>query len=136
MNKERFFHIGGIVEEENKKKFLKIGQFIKALEDNINLNTYGAGIASIIYIPIGLPACDEFHQEKMVYKNRNKKMDIRLKLDYQKLKNATDQEFLQMVADLFLFSIDRFKRHRVKNFDIPAFKEDVQKVFRERNWIR
>lgn len=135
MDSERFFHIGGVVEEENQKKFLKIGQFIKALDDNINLTNYGSGITSIVYIPIGLPASDKFHPERIVYKNRHKKMDIRLKLDYQKLKNATDQEFLQMIADLFLFSIDRFKRHRVKNFDIPAFREDVKKVFRERNWI-
>ncbi len=135
MVEKNIIFVGAIAKDEDRKKFLEIGRVIEVLKEGIDLSDYGSGVSTIYYIPMGVPVEDDFHPEKIAFRPRKKELDIRLKLDYLKMKQATDEEFLQLVAQLFLSSIDRFPQRRIPDFDIPAFKADVARVFRERGWV-
>ena len=127
--------VGSMCWEEDSEKFLKSSEVSDVLNEKIDLSHFGYGLDSIFFVPMGYKTDDTFHPEKISFRPSRKELDIRLKLDYPKMKKATDEEFLHMVAQLFLSAIDRFPQRRIPEFDIPKFKADVTRVFREQGWV-
>lgn len=126
---------GSIAWEEDSRIFGNISEIADVLNDQIVLSRYGKDVLSIFFVPMGLQPDDDFHPEKVSYSPKRKELDIRLKLDYARMKKASGPEFLRMVAQLFLSAIDRFPVNRLKDFDVSAFKEDVARIFREKGYL-
>lgn len=100
-----------------------------SLNESIDLTNYGEGLLSIRFIPIAVRTTNQIHEEEIKYSGHKKQISLHLKLEYDAVAGADEKSLLQLVAMLFLDSIDQYPKHRVKNFDWQGFKKDVTDLF-------
>ena len=122
---------GGIAWKEAEQPFYALPEIQKIFNLGINLSDYGLGIQSINFVPIAVQPAHEIHEEEVHYRRKKHELELKLKLDYEKVKQADPEQFLRMVGQLFLDSIDDYPKHNIPDFDWKQFKKDVAKVLEE-----
>jgi hypothetical protein len=126
---------GAVVWNEFRTQALGIKKMEQAINEAIDLSTYGTGLQSINFIPIAVLPGNIVHEEEVKYFTRKKELRIHLKLDYDEVKGSDETEFLQQVALLFINAIDDFQEYGVEDFDLQRFKDDVADLFEANGWV-
>lgn len=108
--------------------------FINALEDKINLAKYGDGIQTF-YFTFIVTKPSNFFTPARIFNRKKKEADISIEIPYEQIEAATDEEALQIMAEAYLKGIDVLNRFKHKgNFDVAAFKKDVEAIFAKDKW--
>lgn len=134
MKKERTVFLGGITKEKYEDNYYELPSIEDVMNKRLDLSKYGTGLKKIYFVPMAIDADNEIHEEIFKYSGRRKDLEIHLKLNLDKIN--TVPEFLQQVAELFYHSISKYKKHRIKNFDIAAFQKDVEQLFIKKGWLK
>jgi len=100
----------------------------KLLNDKLDLAKYGNGLRQIQFQYIA-DYSTEFHEEEMMYNPDDKTIFLSLRLDYEKVKDGTNEEVLVLMKDLFLTSVFYYFGVGVRDFDFRGFYEDLKAVF-------
>jgi hypothetical protein len=127
--------IGSIFWKDFKEKAFSILPIEEALNKAINLSEFGTSLEAIHFIPVAVRPANQIHEEFMTYNGRKKQLIIQTHLDYEQVVNTPLERFPHLVALTFYQFIDRYKKHRIKDFDIEGFKKAVKKVFEENGWL-
>ena len=99
---------------------------IQELVDQLDLSKYTSQVKNLVFMYIAISSPN--HPEHLEFESDDDTLGIRLKLDYDKFLEASDSEAIDMMKNLFLEGIDRYKDLDVE-FDIQQFKADVQNLF-------
>jgi len=73
--------------------------------------------------------------DKARYLRKEKKLQLFVNLDRERLEKATQQEALQMMCELYLESIEKYLTKR-KDFDAKRYYHDVKEVFVKHQFIK
>ena len=133
--KKKAFYIGAIFLEEFKNKALSLKKIQEKPNKEIDLSLYGTALQRIVFVPIAVAEDDKIHEEEIKYSGRKKEISLYLKMSFSDVQQADEPVFLQQFAQLYLDAVKYFKKHRVKDFDRKAFKEDVAKLFEANEWL-
>ena len=109
-------------------KKIDFGTIGNLLNKYIDLSKYGKGLRQIQFTYIA-DYSEDFHQEEMTYNPEDKTLFLSLRLDYDKVKNGTNEEVLVLMKDLFLTSVFYYFGLDVRDFDFRGFYEDLKEVF-------
>lgn len=110
------------------------------LNKSLIINNYTEKIERIVFTYMGYKLDDPIHNKELRYYNKRKKrLELSLKLDYEKVLQANETEMLQMMAQLYLEAIKTYPNIRGKvklsEFDYIRFYEDVEALFVEKGWV-
>ena len=103
-------------------------QSIQELLGNIDPLNYSEQVTGINFIYIAVQSDNIIHEEEFEYDSTHGDINIRLKLDYDQLKDANEERALELMKNLFLESINRFEELEIE-FEIEQFKRDVRDLF-------
>lgn len=103
------------------------------LLNNLTIKKYSP-INHLLVILVAFSSATYPEPEKLRYLKAKNEIEIRINIDYEKLKNATEAETLQLIAEAYLAAISRFLSKR-KDFDAKNFYIDVEKLFRENHFL-
>jgi hypothetical protein len=112
-------------EVEDKIDVWTIG---KLLNKQIDLSKYSSDLHQIQFQYIADYSTD-FHEEEMAYNPDDKTIFLSLRLDYDKVKDGTNEEVLILMKDLFLTSVFYYFSVGVRDFDFRGFYEDLKAIF-------
>jgi hypothetical protein len=114
-----------------KKQAKIMGSLSLILEEYFRKKDYGKDIEMfLIGVILVTPEFDEFTQErKPKYKKSEKYLCYDLKLDYQKYKDAEDQDFKEKLVEDIMNSLHKFNEVKIKNFDLDSFTADLRIFF-------
>jgi predicted transcriptional regulator len=121
--------------EKFRNALLKIREVI----NKINNKSYGGGIKNWGYISIINP--ESFYQEGFLnerkhYAKKKKDLDMRLKIDYQKVLNASEIEMFNLISNSILSSVDIAEHElKISDFNFNAFRTDLTNLFKVEGWI-
>ncbi len=121
------FNFNFIAWHEVTKK-IDVWAIKKLLNDKLDLSKYGNDLRQIQFQYIA-DYSTEFHEEEMMYNPDDKTIFLSLRLDYEKVKDGTNEEVLVLMKDLFLTSVFYYFGVGVRDFDFRGFYEDLKAVF-------
>ena len=106
------------------------------LAEKITLSDYGTGIQSILCFFVCLPYDDPNNEHERFYA-RDKGLDIVRKLDYDVFRQLKKEDAVKMQAQIFLAALEKVKNRKktLNDFDFKRFYQDVEKAFKEKNWV-
>jgi hypothetical protein len=106
------------------------------LAEKITLSDYGTGIQSILCFFVCLPYDDPNNEHERFYA-RDKGLDIVRKLDYDVFRQLKREDAVKMQAQIFLAALEKVKNRKktLNDFDFKRFYQDVEKAFKEKNWV-
>jgi hypothetical protein len=128
--------IGSIFWKDLKDKAFSMLPVEEALNKALQLSDFGTGLQSIHFVPVAIRPTNQIHEEFMTYSGRKKQLIIQTRLNYEQVVNTPVEQFPHLVALTFYQFIDRYKKHRIKDFDVEGFKKAVKKVFEDNGWLQ
>jgi hypothetical protein len=115
-------------------KILKVHHKIYDLLSSISMANYSLAIEKVLVILVAFSAETFPEKDRLIFRKKQNKIEIRINIDYEKLKSATEAETLQLIAEAYLAAISRFLSKR-KDFDAKNFYIDVENLFRENHFL-
>lgn len=117
-------------------KYKNIGLYIgDLLSQSINLAKYGSGINEIFCLYVTKALNKKLLKDMATYKAIEKQLEVHVAVaDYQ-LNQYSEQDTLQIMAELFLESVSYSPQFQVKDFDWKSFYIDCATVFAEEGWM-
>lgn len=122
------------------RKLVDIQNVISAkLNSLLKEKKYGNGILDWGHISICNPA--EFYEagffnEIRKYYKKEKDLDLRLKIDYEAMLKADEQEVFGLVCESILRGVDIAEHElKINNFDFRAFRNDLTASFKKEGWL-
>ena len=98
--------------------------------------SYGKGIEALYIGIIAVhPKFDFFSIIRKKYTKSKKQLQYNIKLDYEKFKNSNKQEILEMLINDILNSLTIIDELKIKDFDLAAFKHDLNKFFSNKAYL-
>lgn len=112
------------------------GVFERAITDKIKLSNYGNGLSHILCFFVCVPFDDPNKSRERFY-SKDKELFIVRQLNYEIFSQLSVEEALKMQAKVFLAALENVKNRKkqIPDFDFLRFYEDVERLFREKNWI-
>lgn len=107
----------------------------KALNDNLQLTNYGAGINGIALVFVTMPADDSFHEEEMKYNRTKREVNIQTALPFEFVKSHEKPAVLHLMATTYLNRIKELTKLKIPDFNLPLLIKDVEKLFEEKGWL-
>ena len=117
-------------------KKVDVEPIVNTLNDNIKLAKYGDGLQSISFTYIAVKPTNTLHDNDARFNESDRSLELALQLSYPHVVGAGKQDVLQMMAALFLVSIDLYEKFKIKDFDLDRFREDVESLFRMQGWLQ
>ncbi len=130
--KDRQIYISGRLWHEIHPK-VRIAPFIYALHERIDLKDYGEGLDKF-YFTFIIQNRDFFKSAKF-YSTKKREADISVEIPIEKVETATNEETIKLMEEAYLEGIEKLKTiKQLRNFDVDAFKRDVEKIFSQEKW--
>lgn len=130
--KDRQIYLSGRLWHEISPK-VRIAPFIYALHEGIDLTKYGDGLEKF-YFTFLVQKTDFFKPAKF-YSQKKKEADISVEIPIEKVEAATEEKTIKLMEAAYLEGIDKLKTiKRLHNFDVDAFKKDVEAIFSKEKW--
>ena len=104
-------------------------------DGNIRLINYGDGVKQIVFTFIAVPSSDTFHENDASFDPKTGKVEVALRLSYEHMQNTSAKRCLQMMASLFIVSLDLYDGIDVLDFNIAAFRNDLQNLFEKEGFL-
>lgn len=112
---------------------VNVTPFIQALNEGIDLTKYGDGIQKF-YFTFIVQNRDFFKSAKF-YSTKKREADISVEIPIEKVETATNEETIKLMEEAYLEGIEKLKTiKRLHDFDVDAFKRDVEKIFSQEKW--
>jgi len=128
------FEVISISSEEVKDKIDAIS-FGELLNDNLDLNDYGTGLTKVGFTFVGKKPDDQPIQNEAEYDPIQKKISLKLNLNYYQIKSVEKNDVSKVMATLFLNSIDVYKQLEVPEFEFSKFYRDLEGLFFRRGLL-
>ncbi len=133
--KERQIYISARTWHEIDSK-IKLAPFIYALHKRIDLSKYGDGLQKFYFTFLILRPENEKLKSGTYFNKDEKAMEISVPIDYDQAEKASPSELIKLMEKSYLDGIDLIKTLPLKsNFDVAAFKHDVEAIFKNSNWF-
>ncbi len=130
---DRQIYISGRIAPELLNK-VRIAPFLFALHENIDLIKYGTGIKRFYFTFLLLGPQNTLFFPGIHYDKDKKEVEVAVEVDYDTAKKASKEEVIKSMETVYLEGIDQIKTLSLENFDVEAFKQDVQAVFTKEGW--
>ena len=108
----------------------------EALNTSLRLSNYGTGVKRIYFTFVAVKPSNKLHENEVKYNKKSKTLELSLNLSYEHLESADPATVLKMQAMLFLISIDLWERFGIEFFDRERFRQDVEKLFEAKGWLK
>lgn len=108
---------------------------LEKLESESEGSDYGKGIKLIVFMPMAVSDELIYHPEHKKYRPRAKRLELSLKLDYDRFAAADEREAVRMTAELFYNAIDEYEALGVKDFDTDRFRKDIRDFFIKNGYL-
>ena len=104
---------------------------------NERLGNYGEGLQDwlLMFIILHEKSLGHDGPERVLFKKKDKSIDLRLHLDHKAFKIGSDDERRALMIATILRSVDLIGDKKIPDFDFPRFQSDVHRVFKEEGWI-
>ncbi len=104
---------------------------------NEKLGSYGEGLQDwlLMFIILGEKSLGHDGPERVLFKKKDKAIDLRLHLDHKAFKIGSDDERRALMIATILRAVDLIGDKKIPDFDFPHFKSDIHSVFKEEGWI-
>lgn len=110
--------------------------FNDVLQERINFSKYGDGI-NIFYFTFLVTKPNDFFVPVKIFNKRKKEADISVEIPFEKVEAATNEETIKLMEAAYLKGIDKLAAVKsLENFDVAAFKKDVEAIFAKENWYK
>jgi hypothetical protein len=77
-----------------------------------------------------------FFKEIKKYRKKKTELELRLRVDYKKLKKADNSETLKLICESILKGVDIAEHElRIKDFEFASFRNDLTNLFTKEGWI-
>lgn len=94
---------------------------------------YGTGIQTFVIRIICVdPAFDAFSVPIKKYTKTKKQLEYGVKLDYEKFKNATEKENIEMIFEAVTNSLSVVNELKIKDFVLDRFRNDIVIFFNQK----
>ena len=130
---DRHIYISGRVWHEviNKVNFTP---FIYVLHDNLDLSTFGKGLARFYFSFIIVKPDDQINTPYARFNEEKKFADIATSIPYNLYDKASEKEAIKLMEDAYLKGIDQLNELPIQNFDVTSLKNAVEAIFAQDNW--
>lgn len=108
--------------------------FIFGLHEGIDLSKYGEGLKKFYFTFIIVTPADKVNRPYTHYSRKEKAIDIAVAIPYEKAETATEEELIKMMEQAYLEGIDLIGTRIKRDFDVAAFRKDVEAIFAEDKW--
>ncbi len=132
---KRAFNIQAIVWHE-VKQLIDVDPIHEALNTYLDLSKYGTGIEYISFTYIAVKPENTIHNNDARYISYSKTLELQLKLSYLHIQKAESPQILEMMAALFMVSIDLYAKLDIPDFNTSAFKRDCEHLFESKGWLK
>jgi hypothetical protein len=114
---------------------LNLSPFIHTLHEDIDLRKYGEGLQKFYFnFLVDLPKNKVLEPYKY-YSRKNQEADISVRIPYNQMLSASEEEAIKLMENAYLRGIDQLKTFSLKNsFDVDGFKKDVEAIFAKEKW--
>ncbi|WP_353482743.1 hypothetical protein [Haliscomenobacter sp.] len=131
---DRQIYVSGRLWHEIYPK-VNLSPFIHALHEGIDLRKYGEGLHKFYFnFLIVLPKSKVLDSYKY-YSRKHQEADISVRIPYNQMLNASEEEAIKLMEQAYLRGIDQLKTFSLKNtFDVDGLKKDVQAIFAKGKW--
>ena len=126
--------INYMTDNESSLKIMDFDTKIMSVLVHLDIKKYSTHLDKIVVVLVALEPISFPEKDRLIFRKKQNKIEIRINIDYEKLKNATEAETLQLIAEAYLAAISRFLSKR-KDFDAKNFYIDVEKLFRENHFL-
>lgn len=131
---ERQIYISGRLWHEIYPK-VNLSPFIHAIHEGIDLCKYGEGLHKFYFNFLVVLPKSKVLEPYAYYSRKKKEADISVKIPYNLMLNASEDEAIKLMEEAYLKGIDKLKTFSLKNtFDVDRFKKDVQSIFAKEKW--
>lgn len=114
---------------------VRLAPFIHALHDGIDLSKYGNGIEKIYFTYIIVKPHSINNETYARYYKKYKKVDMALAIPYERAREASRLEMIQLMQETYLEGIDQLSTLPIQGtFDAAAFRKDVEAIFAVDKW--
>lgn len=94
---------------------------------------YGIGIQTLVIRIICVdPSFDAFSIPIKKYTKTKKQLEYGVKFDYEKFKNATEKENIEMISEAVTNSLSVVNELKIKDFELDKFRNDVVIFFNQK----
>lgn len=142
----RFFMSGEIYKTVGDKIRPVCNTINKQISEFLLDKNYGDGIQDWGYIIICNPPeilDGGFLKERKHFFKKNKDLDMRLQVDYDKMLKADEKEVFKLICNSILRSIDLAENElkvgrnplKIKDFEFDAFRKDLTELFNDKGWL-
>ncbi|MEK7254896.1 MAG: hypothetical protein AAB316_09135, partial [Bacteroidota bacterium] len=76
------------------------------------------------------------HENEARYIAKKRMVEMYRKLDYDQVFNSDEDEVREMMAELFVNSINLWRKWRIPDFDVDRFQADVRRLFARKGWLK
>lgn len=107
--------------------------FMNVVNEHLSLQNYSRTVQHVVFL--FLVQQSDFHRERFYYNKKRQEIYIEKNLPYEQVEQATEEEVLQLMAQLYLRLIDDYPKLRLPDFDHQKFKRNVQRLFEAQGWL-
>lgn len=131
------FNIVQYTTDEISPKSNMLTSISNEIEAFLKKKDYGADIDSLY---IGLvcvnPQFEQFFQSREKYTKSKKMLEYSMKLEFERFKNSTENEAIEILIQNILTSIGKpIEKFSLDNFKIVSYKQDIKHLAIEKEWI-
>ncbi|MCG8328543.1 MAG: hypothetical protein MI974_12700 [Chitinophagales bacterium] len=130
---DRQIYISGRVWHEVMHK-VNLTPFIYTLHDQLNLTSFGKGLARFYFSFIIVKPDDQINTPYARFNKSKKFADIAISIPYNLYDNASEKETIQLMEDAYLKGIDQLNELSIQDFDATSLKNVVAAIFAQDNW--
>lgn len=117
-------------------KVAHAGAMAKLLDKHLPLSTYGTAITGWRFILSVVKPTNQLHPDDAKYARRQRRLTVWRNIDYQQALEASEEEFIRLVALKLLATILEIPDFGICSFDHLAFHRDVARILEAEGWIK
>ncbi len=106
------------------------------LNEMIQLSDYGKGIKQLFFIFLVVPEENDIHENLVKFHEEDKVLEVALRLPYESIITAKQEEVRSSMALLFLSLFDLVNELLIPEVNFGQLKKKVEEVFNEKRWIK
>lgn len=136
----QFFMTGEIESSVNNKlNFFGTNSIAGKIKSYVSARDYGPGVSDWAHIVICMtPDTYEagFFKEIKKYTKKDKEVELRLRIDYDEMLTADENEVNKLICESILRGVDIVEHElKVKDFNFGGFRDDLIVLFKKEHWI-
>lgn len=106
-----------------------------ALNASIDISSYGSGIKRINFTFLAVKPSNTLHPNEASFNRKTRTVELALGLSYEHVLKASKHKVLEMMASLFLVSLDLYSKWNIEDFNQQAFRKDIEDLFSAKGWL-